>query len=87
MIAQYFLKKLLNVTFFNLLSAMKATLLASMIAMTTTFLLYSSGVHYILCAIALGASYGSIIWLSLKEELIDNFKSIKNAKKKEVISV
>lgn len=85
-IAQYFLKKLLNITILDLLAAMKVTLVASIVAFVLTEMLYQFGVHFYICAIALGLSYGSIVWVSLKAEIISYFMSIKNSRKKKVVA-
>lgn len=77
-IAQFYLKKLLDVSFLDLLVTMKPVLLATTVAFAITYSLHSLGLHYIFCAAALGVTYGSLIWLFMKEELtkqLNNFSS------------
>ncbi len=85
-IAQYSLKKLLNVTFLDMLAAMKVTLLATTVAFIVTKGLYTLGIHYLLCAAALSISYGTVVWLFLKDELIGFYVSIRKPKEKGIIT-
>lgn len=81
-IAQYYLKKLVDITPLDLFMTMRPPLLASIVTFAITYMLYVLGLHYILCSIALAITFGAIIWLSMKAELLENITSIKNMRKK-----
>ncbi|QNF32394.1 lipopolysaccharide biosynthesis protein [Adhaeribacter swui] len=83
-IAQYFLKKLLNVSFTELMVALKAPIVASMVAFAISYLLFNAKVHFILCALSLAASYAGVIWLFMKSELTVQIQQFKNRNKKQV---
>ncbi|WP_439883478.1 lipopolysaccharide biosynthesis protein [Pontibacter sp. MBLB2868] len=85
-IAQYFLKKFLNISLLDVLSAISPPLMASIVAFIVTFLLYTSGVHYYLCTAALAVSYSTVIWLTMKAELLKNLKNVKQLTKKKAVS-
>ncbi|RAU82413.1 lipopolysaccharide biosynthesis protein [Pontibacter arcticus] len=81
-IAQYYLKKLVDITPLDLFMTMRPPLLASIVTFAITYMLYVLGLHYILCTLVLGITFGAIIWLSMKAELLENITSIKNMRKK-----
>ncbi|PKV62619.1 lipopolysaccharide biosynthesis protein [Pontibacter ramchanderi] len=86
-IAQFYLNKLLHVSLKDLLVTMRPVLLASAAAFIVSFLLYSLKLHYLLCAAALGLTYGGLIWLFLKDELTEqlhNFSSTFRKKKSSI---
>lgn len=83
-IAQYYLKKYINVLLSDLISSMKAPVLATIASLLITSLLYNLGIHYIICAAGLAISYGSIIWLLMKTEINAQYKSIRKFKTKKV---
>ncbi|WP_242916734.1 lipopolysaccharide biosynthesis protein [Pontibacter liquoris] len=81
-IAQYFLKKLVNVTFGELLFHMRTPLIASVVAFIVSTSLYSLHLHYILCGVALFISYCAVVWLFMKDELKTQLSDLKFLKKK-----
>jgi O-antigen/teichoic acid export membrane protein len=83
-IAQYFLKKLVNVSFADLFDSLKYPLLATFIAFIISFGLYTLGVHYLICAAALGLSYGTVIWVLMKSELDPQIKEFRKSRKKKI---
>lgn len=85
LIAQYYLKKLVNVQLSDLASSMKAPIAASLAAFSVTLLLYYTGIHYIICAFCLVLSYASTLWLCMKSELIIQFNSYRNSRRKVAI--
>jgi O-antigen/teichoic acid export membrane protein len=86
-IAQYYLKKLIHISFKELMFHMKAPLLASAVAFTVTYSLYSLGLHYLLCAVALAISYGITIWLLMKAEINVQLKEIKKFREKKMVAL
>lgn len=85
-IAQYFLRKFLNVTMADLVTAVSPPLVASVVAFLATFLLYTSGTHYLLCTAALALSYSLTIWLMMRSELTNQLKDLKQLYKKKAVS-
>ncbi|MFD2515177.1 lipopolysaccharide biosynthesis protein [Pontibacter locisalis] len=85
-IAQYYLKKYLNVTLIDLFTAVSPPLVASLFAAAISFLLENSGVHYLINVIALVSSYGLIIWFMMKAELIGQVKGVLKLTKKKTVN-
>ncbi|PSR53985.1 lipopolysaccharide biosynthesis protein [Adhaeribacter arboris] len=83
-IAQYFLKKLLNISFGELLSSLKAPLVASIVAYLISYALYNAHIHFVLCGFGLMISYAGVIWLFMKSELNLQIQQFKNRNKKQV---
>ncbi|WP_347158211.1 lipopolysaccharide biosynthesis protein [Pontibacter chitinilyticus] len=83
-IAQYYLKRFIDVRFIDLFTSMKAPLSATLVSLLVSLLLYDMGVHYILCALALGLSYAVVIWIFMKSEILVQLKHFKIIKEKEV---
>lgn len=83
-IAQYFLKKLLNISFLELLSALKAPLVASVVAFSISYSIYNAKVHFIICAFSLAVSYAGVIWLFMKSEINVQFQQYRKKNKKEI---
>ncbi|NDK55594.1 lipopolysaccharide biosynthesis protein [Pontibacter fetidus] len=83
-IAQFYLKKFLGIRFSDVISAISPPLTASVVAYVVTFVAYSYGVHYVVCAVLLGVSYSLVIWLMMKAELLKHLRSIKFLRKKTV---
>jgi len=83
-IAQFYLKRFINVSFADLFSSMRAPLAATAVAFLVSLLLNDLGIHYIICGLGLVVSYGSILWLSMKSEIITQFEQIKNIRRKKV---
>ncbi|MBF9252535.1 lipopolysaccharide biosynthesis protein [Pontibacter sp. 172403-2] len=83
-IAQYFLKRLVNVSFVDLFTSMKAPLTATAVSLLITSLLYDIGLHYILCAIVLSLSYVAVIWLMMKTEIMMQIHEFRESRKKKV---
>ena len=82
-VVQYFLTKLVQISFTDLLATMQAPLVASVTAFSISFLLYNSGLHYIICAAALAVAYAGVIWVLMKSELnlqLKEFKKMRNKK-------
>lgn len=84
-IAQYYLKKFLNIQLSDVITAITPPLLASVVAYVITFIAYTSGVHFMLSALLLAVSYSLVIWLMMKAELLRHLKNIKLMKKKTVV--
>ncbi|MDO6390991.1 lipopolysaccharide biosynthesis protein [Pontibacter sp. BT731] len=86
-IAQFYLKRLINITLLDLLRTIKPILIASAASYCITILLFKSGLHYLLCAIALGAIYSGLIWLFMGEKLTSQFRGFRsNQEKKTAVS-
>jgi len=86
-VVQYFLNKLVQISLTELLSAMQVPLMASITAFAVSFLLYSTGVHYAICAAALATTYVGVIWILMKSELNLQFKEFQKMRKKKVAVV
>ena len=86
-LAQYFLKKLLNISFGELVLNLKAPLLASLVSFSISYALFNLNVHYIVCALILGISYAAIVWLLMRSELHNQIKEFRNMSKKNVATV
>jgi len=83
-IAQYYLKKLLNVSFLELLFNLKAPLVATAVSFTASYLLYNAHVHFILCALVMAISYAGVVWFFMRSELTVHIQQFKNKNKKQV---
>lgn len=68
-IANYFLKKLVDVGFSNLLKSIKEPLIASLISIVTILLLnYFKSLHFVLNTLIIIAIFGVAYWITLKKE-------------------
>ncbi|WP_187262781.1 lipopolysaccharide biosynthesis protein [Pontibacter beigongshangensis] len=85
-IAQYYLKKFLNVSLTELLTAISPPLIASLVAFMVTYLLYTTGMHYFICAMALALSYSLVIWLMMRAELTQQLRGLMRLSKKKAVS-
>ena len=83
-LAQYYLKKIVDISVRDLLMHIKTPVLAGMVSFALTYALYSAGLHYIICAVALVLSYGGIVMLSMHAELIGQLKELRKGKVKQV---
>lgn len=86
-IAQHYLKKLIGITFKELLSQMTPPLLATAVAFVVTLSLFDLGLHYLICAVALTGSYGFVIWLLMKSEINKQLQEVKKLKNKKLATV
>jgi O-antigen/teichoic acid export membrane protein len=83
-IAQYYLKKLANVTYKDLLNSLTAPLSATLVSFLVTWFLYNSGLHYFICGAGLAVSYSIVIWFMMKTEINVQLKDLKNLGKKKL---
>lgn len=84
-IAQYFLKKLVNISFSELLVNLKAPIIATIVSFSITFALYSTNIHFIICAFGLALSYAGTIYMFMKTEINLQIKQFRSSKKKVAI--
>lgn len=78
-IAQYFLKKLVNISFSELLNSLKAPLIGSLIAGIVSYTLYEYTIlHYILIGVILAIVYLGVVYLLMRRELTELYWKLKN---------
>ncbi|SFG33259.1 lipopolysaccharide biosynthesis protein [Pontibacter chinhatensis] len=75
-IAQYFLKKLLGLSFIELFQELKVPLIASLTSFIVVYLLNSYGINFIICAMIQFVVYVLVTWLMMGDELIAQVKSV-----------
>lgn len=83
-LAQYYLKKLVDVSFRELMGHLRPPLLASAAGFIVAMALYRLGLHYLICGVALLASYASVIWVLMKTELLAHLKDFQKRKNKKL---
>lgn len=77
-IAQYYLKKLVNISFGELLNSLKAPIIASFISGFFSFILYEYTVlHYILIGVILAITYLGTVYLLMRKELAEIYLKFK----------
>ncbi|WP_242928860.1 lipopolysaccharide biosynthesis protein [Pontibacter vulgaris] len=86
-IAQYSLKQLLNITFLDIVLAIKVTLLASIAAFIFAKVLYNLGLHFLICTSVLVFVYSTIVWFFMSKELIGFYMSIRKSSNKGAVLV
>lgn len=84
-VAQYYLKKLVNVTLKDLAFTMATPVAASTVAFAVTILLYSLNVHYLICAVGLVISYCCVVWFMMRSELNLRLKELKEFKTRRAV--
>lgn len=75
-IAQHFLKRLINLKFFELLMSLKVPLLATIISLCLTSFAYNLGVHFVICSVILFISYAFVIFYLMKIEILSHAVSL-----------
>jgi teichuronic acid exporter len=80
-IAQYYLKKLVNVSYADLFASIKVPFFATLCAYLSVQLLIYLGVHFILSGFVLGITYGAVIWLFMRKEILKQINEYRSAKK------
>lgn len=83
-LAQYYLKKIVNISPGDLFVHIKTPIIASVVSFVVTYMLYNAGLHYILCAVAMAVSYGGVVILSMRSELMNQLKELRKGKVKQV---
>ncbi|WP_266202565.1 lipopolysaccharide biosynthesis protein [Pontibacter kalidii] len=84
-IAQYFLKKLIDLSLIELIKELRVPVLASLIAFAASRLLHEYSVNFIVCAVVLLFTYIIVVWLMMKEEIISQLRSLGIYKPKDKI--
>ncbi|MCJ8164426.1 lipopolysaccharide biosynthesis protein [Pontibacter sp. E15-1] len=83
---QYYLKKVVGIFPRDLITHIKAPLIASIVSFGITFLLYREGVHYAVCAVVMILSYGGVVALLMHSELMLQFKELKSGRAKKQVA-
>ncbi|WP_161890516.1 lipopolysaccharide biosynthesis protein [Pontibacter russatus] len=81
---QYYLKKVVDISFGDLLAHMKVPFIASTVSFVLTYALFVAGAHYILCVMALSLAYGGIVFLLMRKELSGQLREWRSARVKQV---
>lgn len=77
-IAQYYLKKLVNISFKELLTSLKAPIIGSLISGLICYILFEYTIlHYILISVTLAIVYLGIVYLLMKKELTELYWKLK----------
>ena len=80
-IAQYFLKKLVNISLIDLYNSIKEPLVATVITVLFCSLLIFFNVHFVFIVLSVIAIFLLIYWVMMKQEIVYSFQLIKNYKK------
>lgn len=82
-IAQHYLKKLLQIEWRDLFSSIRDATIASIIAGSLSFVIYKYlNVHYLISSVMLGLFYCLIIWYLMKDEILNLVNSLRRKAKK-----
>lgn len=80
-IAQYFLKKLVNISLKDLYNSIKEPLAATLITVLFSSLLIFFNVHFVFIVLSVVIIFLLIYWMMMKQEIVYSFQLIKNYKK------
>jgi O-antigen/teichoic acid export membrane protein len=84
-IAQYYLNKLVNITYYDLFSSIKGPFLASILSYGFSLFLIKINVHFIFCFLGLALSYSGIIWLLMRVEILSQIREYRGMKRLKAI--
>lgn len=84
-LAQYYLRKLVHVTIQDILVTIKAPFLAGLAAFALSSFLYNSGLHAIICGLALFVCYGALVWWIMSDEIKSQVAVLTRKRQKQAV--
>lgn len=80
-IAQYYLKKLVNISIGDLYNSIKEPLIATILTMLICQILIYFKLHFIFIILCVTAIFSLVYWVMMKQEIFSSYQLIKNYKK------